>query len=731
MILSRRIRTIYRKELIDILRDRRTLAAMILVPIVLYPLLLLGSVQAVSIQAESLEEEEVTFGVTSQNQAALLQEMIDADRSALADAAAETPPDAQRNEKDAPGKKVDRAMRPFLRDEVPRSAIDRYRIEVLSSKENLEHAIRERAIHAGVVFAADRLTDDISAQNPITLLADLEEVRSRYAHAQLGDLIERTRARIEERRLAQFGLPPSTVRPFSVSVVNLSSPPSILGQVLPLILILMTITGAIYPAIDLTAGERERGTLESLMVCPVPTMDLIVGKFLVVTTVAVMGAALNLASVSATVYFGGFNKIIATQGGAVPFAQMGLILLCLVPFAVLMSAIMIAVCAFARTFKEAQNYVTPVIIAVLLPGGIAAMPATRLDGIMLVMPVGNMVLLARELLIGASVSPWNIAMVVLSTSLYAAAGVAIAARVFGAEAVVFSDAASLRTLFSRRLFLPRERASTAMVLALVAVLFPTWFFVQSALSPQPDQPAESLLRGTAIAMPIIFVLLPLVILWFWKISVSGGFAIRPPAPRYLLAAVLIGVSAWIPSQEVYVLQQGILQIPPSALKSIAELYKAIRELTPVMAIGVLAVLPALCEELLFRGLFLGGLLTSARPRNAILVSAVVFAVFHFVLFRFAPTLFLGLVLGLLCWRSASVIPGMLLHLLHNGLTVGTLYWPWRAALGVPQDDTIGHLPPHVLVGGLIVFGLGVLLAAGPRRGAVLLSADAASPWPAQ
>lgn len=727
MILSRRIRTIYRKELVDILRDRRTLAAMILVPIVLYPLLLLGSVQAVSIQAESLEGEEVVFGVSSQPHAAMLHEMIDADRSALAAAAESASREAPGSEPPAPGKGVDRAMRPFLRDEVPHSAIERYRIEVLGSRENLEHAVRQRAIHAGVVFDADHLTDDIRTRNAMTLLADLEEVRSRYAHAQLSDLIERTRVRIEESRLARFGLPPSTVRPFNVCVVNLSSPPSILGQVLPLILILMTITGAIYPAIDLTAGERERGTLESLMVCPVPTMDLIVGKFLVVTTVAVMGAALNLASVSATVYFGGFDKLIATQGGGVPFAQMGLILLCLIPFAVLMSAIMIAVCAFARTFKEAQNYVTPVIIAVLLPGGIAAMPATRLDGIMLVMPVGNMVLLARELLIGASVSPWHVAMVILSTSLYAAAGVGVAARVFGAEAVVFSDAASLRTVFSRRFLSPRERPSTAIVLALVALLFPTWFFVQSALSPQPGQPADRLLLGTAVGMPVLFVFLPLLILWYWKILVAGGFALRTPTPRYLLAAVLIGASAWIPAQEIHVLQQSIVPIPRSALEGIVEFDKSIRDLTPLMALGVLAVLPAVCEELLFRGLFLGGLLTSARPRNAILVSAVVFAVFHFVLFKFAPTLLLGLVLGLLCWRSASVIPGMLLHMLHNGLSVGTLYWPWRAALGVPQDDTIGHLPPHILVGGLIVFTLGVLLAAGPRRAVGPLSADAAGP----
>ncbi|MBU0718390.1 MAG: hypothetical protein KJ749_09095, partial [Planctomycetes bacterium] len=77
------IRTIYRKELVDILRDRRTLIAMIVVPIVLYPLLMLGSIQAVSYQVESLDEEQLVIGVVSQDQGRFLLELIAADAAAL------------------------------------------------------------------------------------------------------------------------------------------------------------------------------------------------------------------------------------------------------------------------------------------------------------------------------------------------------------------------------------------------------------------------------------------------------------------------------------------------------------------------------------------------------------------------------------------------------------------------------------------------------------------------
>ena len=423
MSFHHRIRTIYTKELIDILRDRRTLIAMIVVPIVLYPLLMLGSIQAVSFQTASVEREEVRVGVVNETQGLALRRLIDIDTKSLDEQRAMLGPDSEAAEAlPAPLSKV--YMRAF------------------GSQEVLEQRVRDRSIHAGVIFDSDTLVDAPEAQNRIELLVDREDFRSESAEQRLRELIARITNRTVEQRKRERNLPASFDQPFDIAVIDISAPPSILGQILPLILILMTITGAIYPAIDLTAGERERGTLESLMVCPVPVIDLIVGKFLVVTTVAIMGAALNLASVTATVYFGGFDKMIARSGGGIPWGTMLFILLTLIPFAVLMSAIMIAVCSYARTFKEAQNYVTPVIMAVLIPGGIAALPATTLQGVMLVMPVGNMVLLARDLLLGAVV-PWHsLATVLLSTTLYATAAVAVAASVFGKESVVFADASS-------------------------------------------------------------------------------------------------------------------------------------------------------------------------------------------------------------------------------------------------------------------------------------------------
>ena len=698
MRYHRRIRTIYSKELIDILRDHRTLIAMIVVPIVLYPLLMLGSVQAVSFQAARIDDEALVVAVVNENQGRNLKELVAADRTAL------------RREFAARNEESSGEDQPTPLEE------DKLHVTAAGSVDEVDRLLRERFVHIGVVFNRDELFDSPDVQNKIQWRYDKEDVRSAAAKIRLEEVMDRVTKRTVDERKAAARLPSTFDKPFVVETVDLSSPPSILGQILPLLLVLMTITGAIYPAIDLTAGERERGTLESLMASPVPVIDLIVGKFLVVTTVALMGSALNLGSVTATVYFGGFGQLIASTGGSMPLGTMFFILLALIPFAVLMSAIMIAVCSFARTFKEAQNYVTPVILAVLIPGGIAALPATRLEGVMLVMPVGNMVLLARDMLLGAHIPGWAAFMVILSTTLYAGAAVAIAAGVFGRESVVFSDAASLSAMFRRRSIKPRPRPTVSMALLVVSLFFPIWFFIQGYLSPQPDQDARGLLYASAWLMPALFVGVPSLILAYWKINSRDTFAFHVPPLRYMAAGLLIGVSAWAPAHEVSVLQQRILGTPEAVVRSAELLAETLRAMPLAHVLLVLALVPAICEELLFRGFLLGGVGPALGKWGGIMLTAAIFGVFHFFLFRFTVTAGLGVVLGYLCWQSKSILPAMLTHFLHNALGALTVVRPeWVRFLEADGNSEWGHIPAPYLVAALIVFVLGLVMAARKSR----------------
>ncbi len=689
-----RIRTIYIKELIDILRDRRTLIAMIVVPIVLYPLLMVGSLQAVTIQAKSLDEEKYVIGVVGHEQKNLLEYMLQWDAKLVSQ-------EHQANENEAADSEETKAAAPLG---------ELVKIIAIKTKDALRVNIRERAIHLGIVFESNVFLKAIDQQNGVTILSDEADVRGQYVTSRLSDMFDRISNRLVEQRKKRAALPALFDQPFAIDFVNLSAPQSILGQILPLILILMTITGAIYPAIDLTAGERERGTLESLMVCPVPVIDLIVGKFLVVTTVAIMGATLNLASVTATVYFGGFDMLIATSGQGLPLGTMLLILVCLIPFAVLMSAMMLAVCSFARTFKEAQNYVTPVILAALLPGGMAALPAAKLEGVMLVMPVGNMVLLTRELLLGAPVQLGHLLTVLLSTTLYAGAAVAIAATLFGKESVVFADSGSMKTLFSRKLFKPMRLPSVAMSLLYVSLLFPAWFFVQSALSPGPNESAVSLLQTSAWLMPLMFVLLPMLMMTFWKVSVKQALSFKVPSVRHLFSAILLGLCMWVPAHELNLIQYQLLGMPQAFAEQAESMAATLQALPLGGVILIIAIIPAVSEELLFRGFLMGGLSSSARKWTAIIASAAIFGVFHFLLFKFIVTATLGILLGYLCWQSRSIWPAIIAHALHNSVAVISIVSPTTfERMGIKLEDG-AHLPWTVLLIGCGAVVTGLILA---------------------
>jgi len=258
-----------------------------------------------------------------------------------------------------------------------------------------------------------------------------------------------------------------------------------------------------------------------------------------------------------------------------------------------------------------------------------------------------------------------------------------------------------------------------MSLFVVAMMFPAWFFVQASLSDGGRNAAADVLHGTARLMPVMFVALPVFILWYWKVDVRNALALRMPSGRHLLAGVILGVSAWVPAHEWNVLQARWLGVPEAVVKSAEQMAEAIRALPIGTVIVLIALMPAVCEELLFRGFLLSGLKASTRKWPAILASAAIFGVFHFFVFKFPVTVGLGVVLGYLCWQSGSILPGLVMHLLHNSISaLSVVYpeWPTRIGVPVPQPDEAAasglfvHLPLHVIAIGSAMCVIGWLLA---------------------
>jgi ABC-2 type transport system permease protein/sodium transport system permease protein len=318
---------------------------------------------------------------------------------------------------------------------------------------DLDLAVRESQADLGIrVPDAERAERDAGRGLNVTweLLYREDSVLGMNALAFVESRCAAANARVLEERLRRLGAvrPERPVRAVRAPLRDAGLRSSVsFAAIVPLVLILMTITGAVYPAIDLTAGERERGTLEVLVAAPVPRTGLLFAKYVAVVVVAVLTALVNLVAMTLTVRLSGIGPKLFGDTGLTPgtvAAVFGLLLL----FAAFFAAVLLILTSFARSFKEAQAYLIPLMLVALVPGmlGLTGLP---LSAPLAVLPLINIVLLARDLF-EHSADAGLAALVVGSTLVYALAAIFVAGRIFGAEAVLYGEGGGWPALFRRR-----------------------------------------------------------------------------------------------------------------------------------------------------------------------------------------------------------------------------------------------------------------------------------------
>jgi sodium transport system permease protein len=211
-----------------------------------------------------------------------------------------------------------------------------------------------------------------------------------------------------------------------------------MAMMLPYMLMILTVTGGMYPALDITAGEKERNTLETLLVAPVARWQIAVGKFLTVLTAGFVTMLLSVASMTISMRWGmagmsgeGQQSMFSMSAGT-----LGWILLLMIPMATLFSALLVVISISARSYKEAQSYVTPLLMIVIMPAMISFVPGIELNLPLTFVPVVNLCLALKEVLLGIA-KPVQILAVFGTTALYAAFMLFVATRIFDRESVLF------------------------------------------------------------------------------------------------------------------------------------------------------------------------------------------------------------------------------------------------------------------------------------------------------
>ncbi len=650
------------KELREILRDRRTIITLVLMPLLLYPLLGLAFRQFF-LSSVTTPPPFYAAGVASREEAFFLEEFL----QYRSNVTLRLPADSTAT-----------APIPFRFVSAP----------------DLDLALRTGAVHLVVrVLTATpgRPTPDRNVRADVetryvpqfTLSTQaLAEFEKQLALANQAFLQQRIKLLLPQIRQTAV---PVQVQPEPVEVKAESVT---LAALIPVILILMTITGAVYPAIDLTAGERERGTLETLMAAPIPRLGLLFAKYIAVLAVALLTALVNLTMMTVTLLASGLGKLLLGDAGmSLPLVLkvLGLLLL----FAGFFSAALLTVASFARSFKEAQAYLIPLTLLSLGPGLLGIIPGIVLTPALAVTPVINIALLARDIFEGkAETSPATIAIV--ATLVYAAATLALAARVFGAEAVLYQEQASWSDLFRRRAEV-RPTPSLGSAFLCLALLLPAYFLVTGFLT-QVTLPLGLHFLVLGLANVILVGGLPIAAAKWTNVSIGSGLQLRWPRWPAWLAAILFGASMWpFLYALAFAMQSAVWFSDDDAAKALLqEMIEKWRELPFIAILLVIAVAPAVCEELLFRGYVLNALRPHGRA-IAIFGSAVLFGLLHTLMFemvaleRLVATTTLGIILGWLCWRTGSVFPGMVAHGLHNSCMTAVAYYeprlrelPWLA-----------------------------------------------------
>ncbi|MEM9849356.1 MAG: ABC transporter permease subunit [Bacteroidota bacterium] len=404
------INTIFNKELKEILRDKRMVYLVILLPFFLYPVMfaLIGTIS--SSQTEKINQEKVNVLINEAVVSSAIYEALQNDTTLIIKQATFT-------------------------------------------KEGLD--TMQNTIGLKVTNDANAaMLENQPVQTEIYYNSTKDVLSNRVS--RIKRQIEAINQSVVAQRLAERELDNSFLTPIQLNEIDIAPPAAqmgkLIGRFLPMFLIFFIFFGMLTVSIDLTAGEKERRTLQTLFVSPIKVREIITGKFLAVFTVGVVSAIMNLLSLLLAVFIQA--KLMGAGDGfsAISFSVSSegwtwLIILILLT-TIFIGGMTLAVVVLANTYKEAQSYTSPLMLIFLLPAVFASQPGMELTLTTALLPVINIFLAMGEIFIG-NFNSGLVALVALMALVYAILALMLASFIFGNENVVTGQKIDFKKLFSK------------------------------------------------------------------------------------------------------------------------------------------------------------------------------------------------------------------------------------------------------------------------------------------
>lgn len=661
---------VYMREMRDQLRDRRTLFTIIVLPLVLYPLL------------GSLLLQVAQFSKTSAPSLCLLGTDRLPQETPLVDNAGNFHPALSEL---AVGMQV-----------VMHQTKDRSDEEIT---EETEQWVQTGMFDAVIFVPSETQTD---GRPEVRVLYNLASDKSRAAYDRTLQLLETWQNLAVVATMGRSGLDASILHPFVLNSMDVAPASNrdtaFWSKILPFVMLVWALTGAFYPAIDLVAGEKERGTLETLLCSPALRSEIVLGKLAAVTSFSILTSVLNVVSMLITGMFVS-NQFLAAGAagmtmGVPPLAPMLWLLVALLPLSALFSALALAVSALARSSKEGQYYLMPLMMMALPLVMLPMLPGNDLSPGTSLIPVTGMFLLSRALIEGQY---WTaiVHLPMVAGVTFACLWLATrwAGRQFEDESVLFrGDEKWSVSIWMKHLWRDRQvSASAGQAYGCAAIVLIGLFFAKLVIG---EMPTNFLAIAKLVMLPQVGLILTPALLMACVLtkSLRNSLGIRRPPTLSIPVACLLAISL---HPSYVALGQMIQSFYPLSEHAHAALvpFESIINSTPFwQVVLVMAIIPAVCEEITFRGFIFSGLLQNKGRMRAVLLTALIFGFSHGILQQSIAATMLGILLGWITLRTGSIFPALIVHVINNTLSVAlgrvaSIEQPWVELIYDTSEST--------------------------------------------
>lgn len=540
-------------------------------------------------------------------------------------------------------------------------------------------------------FDSERLKE-MPFLHPLIVMNRASE-KSDVAYRKLKEALERWEQELLARRLQAANLPSTLPDPVNAIPIDIAGQEqvaaSVWSKLFPALLVIMALTGAFYPAIDVAAGEKERGTMETLLICPATRSEIVLGKFLTVLLFSMATTLLNLVSMGFTSrYIVSVTQAATAVAGLAslplptPMAIVWLLVL-LVPLAALFSALCLALATFARSSKEGQYYLSPLFMVTLgltmfsMSPSIELSPTAGTSLFYCAMPLVGPALLLKALLVNPTNSEILVfaVPVLMSSVAYSMLALWWAVEQFKSEDVLFREAERfdlrlwLRHLLRDKEMLPTTGQAAACFVLMMLLQFVSLNAAGQAIVGTPKEQLGAKVMQIAVIQQISLIAGPAIFMALLLTS-SARQTLKLTLPKMKYFAVALALPLVLHPLAIEILS-GLKQFFPQLPDGAKAAFAAMQDTSIPFAfvLGTFALTPAICEELAFRGFILSGLSRNGRTGVAVIISSVTFGIIHMIPQQVFNATLVGMLIGLIAVRSNSLLPGVLFHFCFNALAV--------------------------------------------------------------